>query len=294
MNKYYLVRKDYLMDNEVDLMDSKIMAKTVFASSRNAMSTKRKWTADEVARLREARGTSQYCGGWDKVVEHVSNGRTKTQCMNKWNDLRIADKCAALQQDDTDPAIAQNGTTNSRTGKWTPEEVTQLKALMESPPDRSKPRLHIAHAMFPHKSIVQVHLKLKNLKRFEIRLEQSTRLPMVREKLRRMVSSHGGVEKADWKTISEVVGETIYQCQRIYDDMLKLKYGKLNWKPDEVDRLVAATHSQQGNAGDYDWNVIANAMETRTKRQCYLKFYRLSRTKRDTAGQESYCVKIPT
>ncbi|KAJ2088088.1 hypothetical protein IW140_004235 [Coemansia sp. RSA 1813] len=259
-------------EKDTDTTDSALMDKAVISSVSYARSLQRRWTPDEVARLREARGSSDKFIGWDKVAECVGNGRTNGQCRDKWKMLCAEDGPAESRESYDDQSVQDERTTIRRTGKWTADEIAQLNALMETSSEHVDEVLtHLAFATFPYKPHAQVRAKLKCHRRAVYQKKRREQKDMVQPQLLQMVSAYGSAENADWEAIGKEVGMSVYLCQKTYKEALSSKNGSKRWTPDEVERLGKTLRSQKAEAGSYDWEAVAVAVGTRTKQQCYSK-----------------------
>ncbi|KAJ1789627.1 hypothetical protein LPJ59_005309, partial [Coemansia sp. RSA 2399] len=250
-----------------DAKESKFMVKAVFIGAKKRASSRATWTTDEVVRLREARGDrNKRCdrGSWASIAEYVGAGKTVAQCTSKWANLCNTEDLNALDDNQNNTA-AVNGATN-KTAKyhagWTPDEILQLKALLDTPPVPKNPRMRIAYALFPQKPQAQVRYTMShlntawNIRRHKTKASESQPL------LRKLVSDSGGAEKADWEAISKEIGVTALQCQRTYHKMTVAKSSSKFWRPDEIDWLLTTLRSQHNNSGAYDWDLAATAVGT--------------------------------
>ncbi|KAJ1906104.1 hypothetical protein LPJ81_001534 [Coemansia sp. IMI 209127] len=268
-----------------DAKDSKFMVKAVLDGAKKRASSQAKWTTDEVARLREARGDrNNKCleGRWASIAEYVGAGKTAVQCQSKWEKLCHADDLKALNDNQNNSTVV-DGATNTRANYrawWTPGELLQLKALFDTPSDPMNPRMHIAYALFPQKPQAQVRYTMSrlhtawNIRRLNTKASESQPL------LRKLVSDSGGAEKADWEAISKEIGLSALLCQRTYHKMTVAKASEKHWRPDEFDRLLTSLRSQHIHGGAYDWDLAAAAVGTRTSKQCYERFYYDQKTSR--------------
>ncbi|KAJ1784988.1 hypothetical protein LPJ59_006241, partial [Coemansia sp. RSA 2399] len=265
--------------------DSKFMVKAVFDGAKKRVSSQATWTTDDVARLREARGDrNEKCnyGGWTGIAEYVGAGKTARQCIQKWEWLCLADDLKALGDNQNNPTVV-NGPTNT-TAKyhagWTPDEILQLKALLDTPSDPKNPRTHIAYALFPQKPQALVRYTMKKLQTVWSRQRRDTKASESQPLLRKLVSDSGGAEKADWEAISKEIGLSALLCQRTYHKMTVARSSNKHWTPDEFDRLLTNLRSQHIHGGTYDWDLAAAAVGTRTSKQCYSRFHEDQKTSR--------------
>ncbi|KAJ1780981.1 hypothetical protein LPJ59_007148, partial [Coemansia sp. RSA 2399] len=257
--------------------DSMFVVKAVIDEAKKSVSSRATWTTDEVARLREARGDrNEKCsyGGWTGIAEYVGAGKTAEQCKYKWDRLCFADDLKALgdNQNNTTAANRLKNTTTYHGAGWTPDELSRLKALFDTPPDRKYSRWRVASALFPKKPQALVRYTMNHLHSSLCAQRRNTRALEVRPQLRKLVRDSGGAERADWEAISKEIGLTALQCQRTYHKMTVAKSSGKGWRPDEYDRFLTNLRSQHMHGGAYDWNLAAAAVGTRTRQQCYSRF----------------------
>ncbi|KAJ2403038.1 hypothetical protein GGI23_000257 [Coemansia sp. RSA 2559] len=252
----------------------RIMATELGAAKQESRT---KWTDDEIARLIEARGTQekQRFREWGRVACHVGTGRTPHDCSQMWSKLRYDQKRKAALERGVD-----SGQRQPCNGVWTAEEVAQMDALAMFPsPRKGLPsRTKEALALFPHKDPAHVRLQLN---RSIIKLNQrnlNARVLKTRQQIREMVDS-ARQEDVDWKAISEAVGLTELKCRQVYDGMEQVKSGARSWTRAETDRLLASLMAQKDKQGKYDWYAVAHAVGTRTRDQCYRKYFYDKRVK---------------
>ncbi|KAJ2398925.1 hypothetical protein GGI23_002960, partial [Coemansia sp. RSA 2559] len=261
------VKKEDAEAAKSDGKESKFVVKAAIDGAKKIASSRATWTTDEVARLREARGDRhRRCdsGSWARIAEYAGAGKKVVQCRSKCDKLCLADDLKALG-DNQNNATAANRTTNTTASYHagrTPDEVSQLKALFETPSDPKNPCLRIAYALFPQKPKAQVrytmtHLGITwNIRRRKAHASESQPL------LRKLVSDSGGAEMADWEAISKEIGLTALQCQMIYHEMTVAKSINKFWTPDEIDRLLTNLRSQHVHGNAYDWDLAAAAVGT--------------------------------
>ncbi|KAJ2869647.1 hypothetical protein GGI22_000110 [Coemansia erecta] len=250
--------------------NSNYLSKDVLEFSKWIPYTYIGWTADEVARLRNARGgRNPQFRDWDSVVEHVGNGKTKDSCLFIWKRLCSVDDLLELSKGQEVSAVPKETDTAAPFGEWTPDEAMQLKTRMDASPSYKDFKLRIAYAMFPHKSRMHVCAKVRSLRGVSATDRSGVRLLITEKMLVQLVSDYGGVKIADWDAISKQCGVSVSRCQKIYLKTVLRKLVNERWSSAEENRLLAALRRQHALGGSYDWDAVAVAVETRTRQQSF-------------------------
>jgi hypothetical protein len=222
----------------------------------NAGATGR-WTLEEDAKLnfavtntcKKKRG-KEHRKDWAAVAALVP-GRTENQCSNRWKDVLVSN-------------IAP---TAGRTGTWTEDEDSKLKAAVQT--HGGKNWREIA-ALVPGRAENQCWHRWKHVLDPNIGTVSGRKGSWTSDedsKLKAAVQAHGD---KDWGAIAALVpGRTKVQCCKRWHDVLVSNIDPTTaragtWASDEDSKLKAAVQTHGGK----DWFAIAALVPGRTKKQC--------------------------
>jgi hypothetical protein len=208
-----------------------------------------KWTADEDEMLRNA--VPAHGGKKWKAIALLVPGRTRLQCVNRWNNkLNIS----------IDPSTA-------RTGKWTADEDKKLKdGVREHGVKNWKAIALLVPGRTDQQCVKRWHDTLKPT--FDPSVARTGKWTADEDtKLREVVGAHGG---KNWEAIASLVpGRTKLQCRNRWREASvrnidPVTARAVKWTADEDKQLKNAVPAQGGK----NWEDIAALVPGRTKQQC--------------------------
>jgi hypothetical protein len=232
------------------------------------------WTLEENAKLNIAVTNTpkkswgkKYITDWVAVAALIP-GRTRSQCMKRWNTV-------------LDPSIDR--APPGRTGKWAEAEDSKLKDAVQTHGDNDWVAVSV---LVPGRTRLQCRNRWIDVLDPIIGRANGRKGKWAEaedSKLKDAVQTHGD---NDWVAVSVLVpGRTRLQCRNRWIDVLDPSIDRANgrtgeWEEVEDSKLKGGVQTHGGK----DWAAVAALLPGRTKQQCRSRWYRVLNPSIDQAN----------